>query len=206
MRATKSALLETSIPLLQWVHDWRKWADTGPCSWRLYGDTVSDGQTHLHTDLIKQSEHQNATWHETQGLMPVLVRSNGLRAENQQLCRDPCVLFECMLTSVSAVVRVSGLDHCANNDWDFILHHLKREYYWRWYLLPCKISKLVHPNCVLAPPPLGCKRRMQGKKIKMEESKLFWYIGIFLITPVSLQSRAARYIVSASISRCAHPR
>lgn len=123
-----------------------------------------------------------------QGLVPALVRSNGLRPENQQLCRDPCMLFECMLTSVSAVVRVSGLNHCANNDWDFILHHLKREYYWRWYLLPCKISKLVHPNCVLAPPPLGCKRRMQGKKIKMEESKLFWYIGIFLITPVSLQS------------------
>ncbi len=136
---------------------------------------VSDGQTHLHTDLIKQSEHQNATWHETQGLMPALVRSNGLRAENQQLCRDPCVLFECMLTSVSAVVRVSGLDHCANNDWDFILHHLKRECYWRWYLLPCKISKLVHPNCVLAPPPLGCKER----KLRWRNLNFFGILGYF---------------------------
>ncbi len=115
-------------------------------SWQLYGDMVSDGQTHLHTDLIKQSEHQNVTWHETQGLMPALVRSNGLRAEKQQLCRDPCKLFECMLTSVSAVVRVSDLDHCANNDWDFILHHTKHEYYWRWYLLLSKIYQLIHPK------------------------------------------------------------
>ncbi len=157
-------------------------------SWQLYGDMVSDGQTHLHTDLIKQSEHQNVTWHETQGLMPALVRSNGLRAEKQQLCRDPWKLFECMLTSVSAVVRVSDLDHCANNDWDFILHHTKHEYYWRWYLLLSKIYQLIHPKMetlslgasqfLICASLFPSKRRMQGNKIKMEESKLFLYTCI----------------------------
>lgn len=56
--------------------------------------------------MVKQSTIMS---HDVKHRASVLVISNGIIETNQQLCRDPCVLSECVFPSGSAVIRAPVL-------------------------------------------------------------------------------------------------